>query len=247
MNNKNILVIIILLSLLLIIIRNTELFDFGFQRYINQYHDIYGNIYTFDKKDHISLYISNNQIWEEDICQILANNYIANTDVLDIGANIGLSSIRMNQINPISSGCKFHLFEPQHDVFSILDYNTRSIPRILYNFALSDKEKLLNFSKVLDNVGATEMNTLENNNNIHVLATKLDNITFERPISVVKMDVEGSEADVLIGGQAFFEKYKPTLVIEIWDKKKDIVFPILAKMNYTQIWNKNADYVFTHK
>ena len=80
-----------------------------------------------------------------------------------------------------------------------------------------------------------------------MLATKLDNITFERPISVVKMDVEGSEADVLIGGQAFFEKYKPTLVIEIWNKKKDIVFPILAKMNYIQIWNKNADYIFKYK
>jgi FkbM family methyltransferase len=243
--NNIILYCFILLSLYIILIKNNE--QFGFQRYTKQYHDVYGNIYSFDNSEHISLYISNNQIWEEDICQILANNYIANTDVLDIGANIGLSSIRMNQINPISPGCKFHLFEPQHDVFSILDYNTNTLPRILYNFALSDKEKLLNFSKVSDNIGATEMNILENNNNIHILATKLDNITFERPISVVKMDVEGSEADVLIGGQSFFEKYKPTLVIEIWDKKKNEVLPILSKMNYIQTWNKNADYVFKHK
>ena len=52
----------------------------------------------------------------------------------------------MNQIKPISPGCKIHLFEPQYDVFSILNYNTKNIPRILYNFALSDKNKILNLA-----------------------------------------------------------------------------------------------------
>jgi len=242
--NNIILYCFILLSLYIILIKNNE--QFGFQRYTKQYHDVYGNIYSFDNSEHISLYISNNQIWEENICQILANNYIQNTDVLDIGANIGLSSIRMNQINPISPGCKFHLFEPQHDVFSILDYNTVNIPRILYNFALSDKDKIFNFSKISDNFGATKMNILENSNNIHVLATKLDNITFERDVSVVKIDVEGGEADVLLGGQVFFKKYKPTIIIEIFTSRKEIVFPILANMNYIQVWNENSDYVFKH-
>ena len=240
-------VIIVLIVLLIIYYKYVDNEYFGFTRYVNQSHNVYGNIYTFDDKDFISKYILNNQIWEENICQILAKNYIHNTDVLDIGANIGLSSIRMNQINPISPGCKFHFFEPQHDVFSILDYNTRELPRVLYNFALSDKEKILNFSKILDNIGATEMNTLDDNNNTHVLATKLDNIKFERPISVVKMDAEGSEADILIGGKEFFQKYKPTLIIEIWDKKKDEVLPILTSMNYIQTWNEKADYIFKYR
>ena len=79
------------------------------------------------------------------------------------------------------------------------------------------------------------MNVIKNNDNIHVSATYLDNLNFERLISVVKMDVEGSEEDTLMGGLAFFEKYKPTLVIEIWIEKKDSVLPILEKMNYVQL------------
>ena len=226
---------------------NNNISSFGFQRYNNKKHNVYGDIFTFDDTDHISKYISNNNdIWEEHICQILAQNYVKNTDVLDIGANMGLNSIRMNQINPISSGYKIHFFEPQHDVFSILDYNTRDIPRVLYNFALSDKYKLLNFSKIEDNIGATEMVLTKDNNNINILATNLDSITFERPISLVKLDAEGSEEDVLKGGKLFFEKYKPTLVIEIWDKNKELVMPILSKMNYKQTWNQDDDYVFKY-
>jgi hypothetical protein len=91
------------------------------------------------------------------------------------------------------------------------------------------------------------MNVIKNNDNIHVSATYLDNLVFERPISVVKMDVEGSEEDTLMGGLAFFEKYKPTLIIEIWIDKKESVLPILEKMNYVQLWNQGDDYIFKHK
>lgn len=236
-----------IIFVLFMIFKNLNISTFGFQRYKYILHNIYGNIYTFDDTDHISKYVSNNNVWEEHICQLLAQNYVKNTDVLDIGANMGLNSIRMNQINPISSGCKIHFFEPQHDVFSILDYNTRDIPRVLYNFALSDDHKLLNYSKNKDNIGATEMVlSKDNNNNINVLATNLDSITFERPISLVKLDAEGSEEDVLKGGKLFFEKHKPTLVIEIWEKNKKSIMPILSKMNYKQTWNQADDYVFKY-
>jgi len=246
MYSKYLLYFLIIIFVILILFKNI-VDAFGFQRYNNKKHNIYGDIYTFDDADLISKHVSNNNdIWEEHICQLLAKNYVKNTDVLDIGANMGLNSIRMNQIKPISSGNKIHFFEPQHDVFSILDYNTRDIPRVLYNFALSDKQKLLNFSKDVGNIGGTEMSSTTNNNNINVLATNLDSIIFERPISLVKLDAEGSEADVLNGGKLFFEKYKPTLVIEIWDKNKELVIPILSKMNYKQTWNQDADYIFKY-
>ena len=243
---KYIFIIVLFILILSIFIKSFNIDLFGFQRYSKNDHKIYGNIYTFDKDDQISSNVQNNNIWEEKICQILADNYIKNTDVLDIGANMGLNSIRMNQINPISEGNKIHLFEPQHDVFSILDYNTRNLPRVLYNFALSDKNKILNFLKKEDNIGATPMNISKNNNNIQVLATNLDTIVFERPISVVKLDAEGSEGDVLNGGRLFFKKHKPTLVIEIWPDNKKLVLDILSKMNYIQTWNDKDDFIFKY-
>ena len=153
----------------------------------------------------------------------------------------------MNQLNPITSGNKIHLFEPQHDVFSLLEYNTRDLKRILYNFALSDTCKILNFNPVESNMGGTSMISNINQDNVHILATKLDNIQFDRPVSVVKLDVEGGEAGTLLGGLIFFDKHKPNLIIEIWKDKLSDILPILTSMNYVQVWNNLDDYLFKHK
>jgi len=220
----------------------------NFLRYQKINHKIYGKIYTFGETDLISKLVSTkeNNVWEDKICHMFAENYIPNTDVLDIGANIGLNSIRMNQLNPITEGNKIHMFEPQHDVFTLLEYNTKQLPRVLYNFALSDSCNILNFSPVESNMGGTSMVSNENANNVHILSTKLDNIKFDRPVSVVKLDVEGGEAGTLIGGTNFFNTHKPILIIEIWKDKLNEVLPILAGMNYVQIWNENDDFVYKH-
>jgi FkbM family methyltransferase len=221
----------------------------NFERYTKLEHNAYGQIYTFGDSEAISKAISTteNNIWEDHICQIFARYYIPGTDAVDIGANMGLNSIRMNQLNPITNGNKIHLFEPQHDVFTLLEYNTKNLPRVLYNFALSDAYKILNFSPVESNMGGTSMISDPNSNNVHILATKLDNIQFERPVSVVKLDVEGGEAGTLLGGREFFNKHKPTLIIEVWKDKTNEVFPILNNMNYIQIWNNLDDYIFIHE
>jgi len=244
---SGILIIFILYNSLQITEKHTELSSLS--RYVKLDHNHYGTIYIFDESDAISKSISapDNNIWEDNICHIFAENYIPNTDAVDIGANMGLNSIRMNQLNPITKGNKIHLFEPQHDVFTLLEYNTKKLPRVLYNFALSDSYKILNFSPIQSNMGGTSMVENENINNVHVLATKLDNIKFERPVSVVKLDVEGGEANTLLGAVNFFNTHKPTLIIEIWKDKLDTVLPILNKMNYIQLWNNHDDYVFKHQ
>ena len=250
--NKDIYVYIIIGLIIALIIQKKyiakENFSANFLRYTKLDHSSYGTIYTFGDTEAISKSIStlDNNIWEDHICQIFAENYSPGTDAVDIGANLGLNSIRMNQLNPITSGNKIHLFEPQHDVFSLLEYNTRDLQRKLYNFALSDTCKILNFNPVESNMGGTSMISDINQNNVHILATKLDNIQFDSPVSVVKLDVEGGEAGTLQGGLTFFNTHKPTLIIEIWKDKLPEVLPILANMNYVQIWNNLDDYIFKH-
>ena len=83
-------------------------------------HPVYGKVHVFDEVDAISRHVLSNQIWEDYLCDWLASYYKPDTDVLDIGANLGFNSLRMQQIKPISEGCVYHLFEPQHDVFTLL-------------------------------------------------------------------------------------------------------------------------------
>ena len=207
-------------------------------------HPTYGRVYVFGADDLISGIILRNELWEEALCKWLASYYEPGTDVLDIGANLGLNSLRMQQLKPISHGCVYHLFEPQHDVFTLLKLNTKSLPRVLYNFALSDKVGYVNFTQVHANVGATSVSNGTSHSSTNVMANTLDSIAFDRRISVVKMDVEGFEEQVLTGGAHTLYQHRPTIVIEIWSSRYEIVSKLLTAMGYVQIANHRDDYVF---
>lgn len=122
--------------------------------------------------------------------------------------------------------------------------NTRHLPRILYNFGLSDKPGIFNFTQDHCNVGGTYLSNGTRCDGMNVMVNTLDNISFTRNISVIKMDVEGLEEQVLIGGSNMLAKNKPTLIIEIWPLNVQKVSNLLLSMGYVQIDNKNDDYVF---
>lgn len=205
-------------------------------------HEIYGNILCYED-DAISNYISNGAIWEEHICQILADYYIPGTDYLDIGANLGLNSLRMHKIKPITG--TVHLFEPQPDVFLMCKHNTRQLSRKLYNLCLSDKAGALSFDQNVENVGATTITY--NNGETTVACLPLDNFDFSNKVSLVKMDVEGAEENVLEGAKIFFEKHQPMLVIEIWQNNLQKVNMKLAEMNYVLIKKIGGDdYIYQY-
>ena len=67
-------------------------------------------------------------------------------------------------------------------------------------------------------------------------------------IDFIKIDVEGMEYDVLMGGNDSIEKYKPTLCIEIWDPEnlKNIQND-LSEIGYTMKKIQGYDYLFIHK
>jgi len=133
---RNYLAILLILALFIFVTRNyTEGFsDDLIQRMSKIEHPNYESIYVFEGEDTISNEVRQNKIWEDALCRKLAENYVEGTDFLDIGANMGLNSVRMNQIKKITGTA--HLFEPQPDVFLMLKYNTRNLNRKLYNMAL---------------------------------------------------------------------------------------------------------------
>jgi FkbM family methyltransferase len=199
-------------------------------------HPNYESIYVFDGEDTISNELKKNMIWEDALCNKLAENYVEGTDFLDIGANIGMNSIRMNQIKKITG--TVHLFEPQPDVFLMLKYNTRNLNRKLYNLALSDKNSYSSFTQKTNNVGATQIGS---NLEISIATSRVDDFQFPNTISLMKIDVEGHEESMLNGGKETIMKHKPIIVIEIWPHKKEVVSQLLNSFGYFQTEHLGGD------
>ncbi len=250
-NNVKIGIIVVLFLLVGIILRYLSSDGFQFSKHsITRFtpvdHPKYGHVYVLDKDDLISKFVIDKDVWEEGLCRKMADNYVPGTDMVDIGANMGLNTLMMHKFKPVTG--KVHLFEPQFDCFSVLEYNTRDIPREIYNLCLSDKYDMLSYNKVGENVGGTSMTQNATSNQIKVAAVPLDTIKFDNKVSLVKLDVEGAERFVLNGGKKFFETHKPALVIEIWEDKRADVIPLLESMNYTMVEKLGGhDFLYKHK
>jgi len=214
-------------------------------------HPIYGSIATFHG-DFISSCVENDKVWENHICDTLAEYYVDGTDFIDMGANMGLNTVLFNKKKTITGTA--HLFEPQHDVFTVMEYNTRSLSnRKLYNVCLSDGSGILGFNQTSFNIGATLMNDVGTNTtspyNVHVSTINIDSLDFSKNrVSLCKIDVEGCEDRVLRGAKSFLETHKPTLVIEIWNHALHRVTPVLEELNYVQLKHLGQDdYVYIPK
>lgn len=220
--------------------------DDAFERIRKVNHPSYGEIYIFDDKDAISSSIMKpgQPTWEEALCKVMAENYVQGTDMLDIGANLGLNTLYTNKLKPITG--TVHLFEPQSDVFTMLKFNTRNLSsRKLYNVTLGGTEpEMLSFSQQEDNVGGTNIRT-GTKGGVNVAAVPLDLITFSKPISFIKMDVEGAEYKVLLGAKKTLTTHFPTLLIEISPDTSDQVRKLLAEYGYVQTAHIGGiDYLF---
>ena len=232
---------LVILAVFILFVIITRSYSEGFsddliQRMSKIEHPNYESIYVFEGQDTISNVVRQNQIWEDEFCKKLAENYVEGTDFLDIGANIGLNSIRMNQIKKVTG--TIHLFEPQPDVFLMLKYNTRNLNRKLYNMALSDKNGYSSFTQKTENVGGTQIG---DNLEISIATARLDDFPFPNTISLMKIDVEGHEENMLKGGKETIMKYKPTIIIEIWPHKKEAVTQILNSFGYFEVEHLGLD------
>jgi FkbM family methyltransferase len=192
--------------------------------------------------------IKQNIYWEKEIVDEMIAHIRPNSDVLDIGANIGLITIGLlkeahNKDIPIR---KVHCFECVPTTFFLLSENTIPYKEMveLYPFAVSDKYGLCNIGIIPYNHGCnyiyktqdtsytyqhmtTTSTIIQKNDRMHVMSIPLDTIEHQfNDISVVKIDVEGFELHVLRGMKHILQSHKPIVFVEIWDENPVIEFMI---------------------
>ncbi len=148
---------------------------------------------------------------------------------LDVGANYGMHSLRF------AKHYKYvHSFEPHPAVYKLLStnvcFNNPNKNIHTHNIGLSQSKSISTlFDHKSRNIGGStlEKNKISANQNTVTFQCKLDTmdaifLDIEDRIGLIKIDTEGHEASVILGGSKTINKYKPVIIFEDWDSKNGI-------------------------
>jgi FkbM family methyltransferase len=159
----------------------------------------------------------------EPVVRVLVDRLLSDDGAFyDIGANWGYYALFVAS-RPGFKG-QVHAFEPYPPTaedFAMVLAQTPFADRItLYGVALSDREGLANMT-LPHRVKRAQAEISMGKEGVEVPTRPLDMLGLPGP-QVIKLDVEGHEANVLAGAQETLEKYRPAIVFENWAAPDDI-------------------------
>lgn len=199
------------------------------------------------RNDLISNVASNYGEWSEaevDLYKVILN---ADSNVVEVGSNIGLHAV------PLSSIChrgKVFCFEPQRHIFNILCGNIAINNRLniyAFNKAIGDKYEVVALPEAdytrqwnygsfsVDKGYSTEENFGSTDNTCDTEIVKLDSVKILQKVKVdfIKIDVEGFEPNVLKGAESMIKKDRPFIFMETLNEKPvNECIDLLHKLNY---------------
>lgn len=124
-----------------------------------------------------------------------------NSVIVDIGGNVGSFSLYARQWNPV---CQIHSFEPNPQVFPLLEHNTKDLENISINqVALSDQNGEINLFQHPRNTGQSSTTVhMKGGHQVAVKMQKSGEALVEKGINkidVLKIDTEGAEVPIIKG------------------------------------------------
>lgn len=199
---------------------------------------IYRDIAILEHDSHLSKWVKDSKRLDFDQNALpVVLPFIKEGDiVLDAGANIGCYSYAF--LEKIGEKGFLYAFEPANESFECLEYNLGKRENVaLINKALSYKDGYCKVIRPSNNVGMNFCEEVKNADAIKV--TTIDSLGLNK-LDFIKLDVEGDELNVLIGGYNTITKFKPNMYIEINEhtlKRKELtkldIFGWLDKNGYT--------------
>lgn len=187
------------------------------------------------KKDYVQQQILfRNTFYENNLFKKINKLIKKDSTFLDIGSNIENHIIYYTKI---LNAKKVYGFEPQKDVFKILKKNIKlnnvSNRVDVFNIGLGSEDARATIkNKPKDNRGAT---SLKSHRKGEFQITTIDNIKIKEKIDFIKIDTEGFEKEVLIGGIKTIKKNMPIVWVEIDNKNNFFVFDYFKDLNYKKI------------
>ena len=191
--------------------------------YTIRYNNRNTKIFLNKKFGYVDQYIFENGIYEADIIDKIRTKLSPEKVMLDIGGNIGQHSLIL------APYCKkIYAFEPIPDIYNEFksSINANNYQNIhLQNVAIGNTKEIKPIYFNIKNAGASSL--LKNNSAntpINVQIDVLENVLpKDLKFDVVKIDVEGFEAVVILGNKELFIKNKPTIFLEFAPKDIDAI------------------------
>ena len=194
--------------------------------------------------------------WDGWMRQDLPHIYKPGTDILDIGGNIGWNALMFSDYGPV------HTFDPMfHKVIKRnVDQNILSNMVRVHPYGLSSEEGTATFylpkheTNGLCNYGGSSLHPIDRANldpkyagyedlGSVVELKRLDDVYTGTP-SVIKLDVERHEIDVIKGAWETITKHKPSMYIEILDPGNDEIVKLLEPLGYKMVERPENNYLF---
>ena len=198
----------------------------------------YKNIY-YPKENNSAVVkaLLSNRIWEKKIDKIMRDNIKPEWICIDAGAYIGSHALTMSKL------CKeVHLFEPQPLIYNCL-LKTKEALGIknwyINNYALMNYDNgLIEFCSNNDGDARVMRSTFRRNWKYHlkVKTMKLDAHFAEiKKVNFIKIDVEGSEFELLNGAKGIITRDRPLIILETFVSKKNefLLNEFLSNYNYS--------------
>jgi len=146
----------------------------------------------------------------------------------DIGANIGLWTLRMSEI--VGDSGYVSAFEPTSrnigHLQTNISFSNSEKNIIVIPFALGNKEGLSKIYIPLDPGSSSMAPETDNDQCEEILVKRLDDVWKEQGypnVDFVKIDVEGAEPLVLEGASSFFQAVRPVVVCEVNSRKLSLM------------------------
>jgi FkbM family methyltransferase len=181
--------------------------------------------------------------WSYGEVDLLSKLLRPSNNVIEIGANIGAHTLFIAR--DICPSGIVYAFEPRRLLFQML----------CANLALNGLTNIFTFQKAIGrearaiSEGALPMKSTVNLGGYSIGTLKGDSETIEvmpldemidslKPVSLLKVDAEGWERDVLFGSRKVIARDRPMLYVEndLVDKSRDLIVSIM-EMNYALWWH----------
>ena len=204
---------------------------------------VYNGKYNVDiikNDEYIRQQIKNGYEWDGWMREDLKYFHVPGTDILDIGANIGYNTLMASDYGPV------HSFEPLFHEIVQKNVNQNNLMNTVtvHPYALGDTNYTSCIYMVKQNKHGTVNyggcslypNEAHESEGIPIEVKKLDDV-YQGHASLVKMDVEGHEYQILQGMTNLLSKHRPNLLIEIHDfeNQKDRFLSFLAQFGYNHV------------
>ncbi|MGV0961458.1 MAG: FkbM family methyltransferase [Limnohabitans sp.] len=138
---------------------------------------------------------------------------LGNGIALDIGANIGNHSLYFSRYFKA-----IHSFEPHPRIFDLLQFNARIVDNIVpRNFGLGDANESLELNENWENMGSSSIkhNPGIEGSKVSIEIKRLDDLALDTgTISLMKIDVEGFESNVIRGAWKTIQEHQPLILME---------------------------------